>query len=103
MNLIQNDLRLVIRTWNTHRIRACCPSGVPEELFLLPQPPAFNCLIVAHPDLPRRIRNRIPAPRACADEALATYLSNLCCTHNWGSPVNTDDASTLYHRLVQFL
>jgi hypothetical protein len=107
MNLIQNDLVLVVHQWNTHRIRpsigARCPPGVPEELYVLPQPPAVDCLVVAHPELPPNIRGCIQKPRLCADEIFAQYLLYLCQFHNWSAPNNTDDAVRLYHRLLQFI
>ncbi len=41
MHIIQEDLDQVAQEWNTHRIRpsrnAEVPSGVPDQLFFLPQ------------------------------------------------------------------
>ena len=57
--LAQKDLDEARCEWNTHRIRpspgARCPSGVPDELFYLPQPPAVNCLLTDVSDLPQEV------------------------------------------------
>ena len=41
MNILQKELDYVASSWNEHLIRGCnmseCPSGIPDELFFLPE------------------------------------------------------------------
>ena len=53
MNIIQSDIQVFANNWNTHRIRPSSTgvaSGVPNELFFLPQPPYTDCALVVRPD-----------------------------------------------------
>ena len=46
MHIIQQELDILVREWNTHRIRPSkdcfVPAGIPDELFFLPQVQGYN-------------------------------------------------------------
>ena len=107
MEVIQQDLNLVQRLWNTHRIRpsagAVCPAGVPDELYFLPPSPAVNCLVSYGGALPARLSSHLVEAHICEDYTLGQYFMYLCQFHNWNAPGTADEAVQLYYRLLPFI
>jgi len=107
MFVVQADLDLVRRQWNTHRIRpsagAICPAGVPDELYFLPQHSATDCLQVPTVPLPLELYSQLEQPRACEDDVFGAYLHYLCTFKNWQLPHDSESATVLYFKLLPFL
>jgi len=68
MNIIQSDIQVFANNWNTHRIRPSSTgvaSGVPNELFFLPQPPYTDCALVVRPNDVNQFRHFVSRPQTC--------------------------------------
>jgi len=108
MRCVQSDLDEVRRDWNIHRIRpsrdARCPAGIPDELFYLPPPTAFDCIIWNGAALPTELLNQLEEPRTCDNNDLLDYFMYLCNNRGWPSqPTDVNSATELYLNLVQFI
>lgn len=97
MSLFQHDLHHVRRQWNIHRIRpsagARCPPGIPDELYFLPHPPAFDCLTVSQATLSQQILDQLQEKNVCADQDFFDYLVYICNANGWSLPDCIDDAT----------
>lgn len=105
---LQKDLDIVRQQWNTHRIRpsagACCPAGVPDELFYLPQLPAVNCMVRDAMQLPQEVIDELKDQHLCEHAGYEEYFDYLCDFHGWASrPTDAESAAELYFRLAPLL
>jgi len=107
MNLVQQDLDVVCRQWNTHRIRptagATYPAGVPDGLYYLPSPPATNRLRIGVQRLPAEVMEQVEEPRICDDAHFEEYLHYLCSYNHLSLPSDTESAARLYFYLLQYM
>lgn len=107
MGVIQKDLDEVRRQWNTHRIRPSagsrCPSGIPDELYYLPEPPAVDCMLLNVNPLPDEVLDHLIEPRFCEDIDCLNYFLYLCNFHNYSIPVDVNSACALYFKLVHYV
>ena len=105
MRILQKDLDDVRKRWNTHRIRpsaaARCPAGIPDELFYFPAAPAIDCLVTDSRPLPPEVTEQILQSRCCEDSEYEEYLQYLCTFYNWSLPVDVNQATDLYLKLVR--
>ena len=104
VSVIQTDLDLVRRQWNTHRITpspgARCPPGIPDELYCFPHLPAVDCSKSTNVLLPAELHTAVVPPRNCEDTDFAAYLDYICTANHWQKPTDVDTGKQLYCQLL---
>lgn len=103
---IESDLQQAASLWNSHRIRpsrgTVCPSGIPEELYFLPQ------LIGAEDQsIPVNMatvgdirRDTCKPPPRCESEDIAEYLDYVVAQRGEQLPQTADECVRLYLTLL---
>jgi len=103
MNIIQSDIQVFANNWNTHRIRPSSTgvaSGVPDELFFLPQPPYTDCALVVRPDDVNQFRHFVSRPQTCVNADYEDYLIYLMGIYNAAMPDSWQGATDLFIKLA---